>query len=68
MKRTNVVLDEKLVERAKTATGLKTTRAVVDHALREVVRRRRQRQLLKLRGGIDWKGDLAAMRRGRGFR
>ncbi len=68
MKRTNLVLDEKLVERAKTATGLKTTRAVVDHALREVVRRRRQRQLLKLRGRIDWNGDLAAMRRGRGFR
>ncbi len=67
MKRTNIILDEELVKKAKDTTGLRTTRAVVDHALRELLRHRRQRAILKLRGQVDWAGDLAAMRRGRGF-
>ena len=65
MRRTNVVLDEKLVSRAKSATGIKTIRALVDHALREIVRHRRQRDILKLQGRVDWQGDLSMMRRGR---
>ena len=67
MKRTNVVLDEVLVGRVKRATGLRTTRGVLDHALREVLRHGRQRQILKLRGQVHWSGDLDAMRRGRKF-
>jgi Arc/MetJ family transcription regulator len=67
MKRTNVVLDETVVGRAKKATGIQVTRQLIDHALRELLRHRRQRDILKLRGQIDWKGDLAEMRRGRSF-
>jgi len=40
MKRTNIVLDEELVAEAKKATGIKTTRELVDHALRELLRAR----------------------------
>jgi len=65
MKRTNVVLDEDLVGTAKALTGIRTTRQVVDHALRELVRHRRQRDLLKLKGRIRWDGNLDEMRRGR---
>ncbi|MBM4042657.1 MAG: type II toxin-antitoxin system VapB family antitoxin [Planctomycetes bacterium] len=65
MKRTNVVLDEELVGTAKTLTGIRTTRQVVDHALRELVRHRRQRRLLSLKGRIHWEGSLDEMRRGR---
>ncbi len=65
MKRTNVVLDEELVGTAKALTGIRTTRQVVDHALRELVRHRRQRRLLKLKGRIHWEGDLNEMRRAR---
>jgi len=65
MKRTNVVMDEALVRKAKSATGIKTTRSLVDHALREIVRHARQRDLLKLKGKVDWQGNLAKMRRGR---
>ena len=36
MKRTNVVLDEKVVGRAKKVTGIKVTRQLVDYALREL--------------------------------
>jgi Arc/MetJ family transcription regulator len=35
--RTNVVLDEALVEKAKALTGIKTTRAVIDEALRVLI-------------------------------
>ena len=67
MKRTNVVLDEKIVSRAKKITGIRVTRHLIDYALQELLRRRRQRDILKLRGNIEWEGDLDAMRRGRSF-
>lgn len=67
MKRTNVVLDENIVGRAKKLTGIKVTRQLLDHALRELLRHRRQRDILRLRGKVDWEGDLAQMRRGRSF-
>ena len=67
MKRTNVVLDEKIVGRAKKATGIKVTRQLLDYALRELLRRHSQRDILKLRGKVDWQGDLAAMRRVRSW-
>jgi len=65
MKRTNIVLDEELVSDALRATGLKTRRALVDYALREVVRREHQLGLLKLKGKIRWDGDLEASRESR---
>jgi Arc/MetJ family transcription regulator len=65
MKRTNIVLDERLVERAKRASGLPTTRQVVDFALRELVRSRDIRKVRALRGSDAWKGDLDALRRSR---
>ncbi|MCU0722165.1 MAG: type II toxin-antitoxin system VapB family antitoxin [Planctomycetes bacterium] len=67
MKRTNIVLDEKLLARAQAESGIKTARGIVDHALRELVRHARQRRLLRLRGRVAWGGDLAALRRGRSF-
>jgi Arc/MetJ family transcription regulator len=66
MKRTNIVLDEKLVEKGKKATGLKTSRAVIDFALKELVRRSNQRQILDLFGTVEWSGDLSHMRSMRG--
>jgi len=65
MKRTNIVLDEKLLEDAMKVTGLKTRRAVVDYALRELLRRESQKRILKLKGTIHWEGNLSSMRRGR---
>ena len=67
MTRTNIVLDETLVGKAKRATGLKTIREVVHYALREVIRHHRQRDILKLRGNVHWEGDLSQMRQGRSF-
>ena len=67
MKRTNVVLDERLVDEAKKASGRKTTRAVLDHALRELVRRNRLSDFRRLRGRIHWEGDLEELRTARVF-
>jgi Arc/MetJ family transcription regulator len=38
MKRTNIVLDDKLVHECMKATGIKTQKALVDHALHELLR------------------------------
>jgi len=67
MKRTNIVLDEKLLEKGKKATGLKTTKAVVDFALKELIRHSNQRRILDLFGTIEWDGNLSQMRSMRGI-
>jgi Arc/MetJ family transcription regulator len=63
--RTNVVLDRDLVEEAKSLTGIKTTRGVIQEALETLVRLRRQEQVRQLRGQLRWEGDLDALREGR---
>jgi len=62
MGRTNVVLDDELIEECQKVTGIKTRRALIDYALREVLRHGRQRRLLKLKGAVKWEGDLDAWR------
>ncbi len=63
MKRTNVVVDGKLLDRAKRLTGVRTTRDLLDRALRDLVAREEQRKLVERLRGSGWSGDLAAMRR-----
>ena len=63
MKRTNIVLNQKLVRAGLKSTGLKTRRALVEHALQELVRREQQTELLTLKGKVRWDGDLGEMRR-----
>ena len=65
VKRTNIVLNQKLVREGLKSTGLKTRRALVEHALQELVRRERQAGLLALKGKVRWEGDLDAMRKTR---
>lgn len=50
--RTNIVLDNELLQEALRVTGLRTKRAVVHEALRTLVRVRTRRNLLDLRGKI----------------
>ena len=65
MKRTNIVLDHKLVEECIKATGIKTQRALVDHALRELLRHESQTRILELKGKVHWEGNLDEWRRER---
>ena len=65
MKRTNLVLDETLLEEALRVAGTKTYSAAVDFALRELVRRAKARRILDLAGSGLWEGNLARMREDR---
>ncbi len=65
MKRTNLVLDEEVLEEATRLSGEKTYSATVMRALEDFVRRAKARQILDLRGSGLWEGDLAGMRRDR---
>jgi len=65
MKRTNIVLDEKLLKDCLKATGIKTQRALIDYALRELLRHESQTKILELRGKVHWEGNLNEWRRGR---
>lgn len=60
--RTNIEIDDKIIKDALKVTGLKTKREVVDLALRELLRTRRQGDMRKLRGLFKWEGDLEQMR------
>lgn len=65
MKRTNVVLDDKLLDDCLKATGIKTRRALIEHALRELLRHESQSKILELKGKVHWEGDLNEWRQGR---
>ena len=66
MGRTNVVLDDHLIAMCKKQTGIRTIRALIEHALRELLRHKRQRKVLELKGTVRWEGDLDTWRKGRG--
>ena len=63
--RTNIVLDENLIERAKELTGIKTKREVVQEALRTLILLREQAEVRQFRGKLKWEGDLDEMRQAR---
>ena len=63
--RTNIVIDDELMDRALALSGLSTKKAVVEEALRQLVARYEQRQVRDLRGKLTWEGDLDEMREGR---
>jgi Arc/MetJ family transcription regulator len=60
--RTNIVIDDKLMRDTLRATGLKTKRAAVELGLQTLLRLSRQAEIRRLRGKLDWQGDLNAMR------
>ncbi|MGO9256123.1 MAG: type II toxin-antitoxin system VapB family antitoxin [Bryobacteraceae bacterium] len=60
--RTNILIDDKLMRDALRATGLKTKREAVDLGLRTLLRLSRQGEIRRLRGKLNWQGDLEAMR------
>jgi Arc/MetJ family transcription regulator len=65
MGRTNIVLDDSLVRKARKLTGLKTKREIVDRALEVLVRSESRKGMLNYFGSGIWQGDLKRMRRNR---
>jgi Arc/MetJ family transcription regulator len=55
--RTNIEIDDELMSAALRASGLPTKKAVVEEALRELVRRRAVEGIRSLRGNVDFWDD-----------
>jgi hypothetical protein len=62
MRRTNLVLDEHLLEDATHVLGAKTYSAAVNTALAEVIRLKKLQQIPHFFGSKIWEGDLTEMR------
>lgn len=60
--RTNIVIDDTLMNSTLRATGLKTKREVVELGLRTLLQLRQQAEIKGFRGKLDWQGDLDTMR------
>jgi Arc/MetJ family transcription regulator len=60
--RTTLNLDSAAMEAAMEVSPGTTKTEIINEALREYARRRRQRQLLELEGKIPWEGDLDELR------
>jgi len=60
--RTNIVIDDELMSKAQQISGNTTKKDTVDEALRLLVRMKAQEELRKLRGKLQWDGDLDDMR------
>lgn len=60
--RTNIVIDDDLMANALQASGLKTKKEVVEKALLLLVEQHQQLQVRKLRGKLNWQGDLNKLR------
>ncbi len=60
--RTNIEIDDKLMNDTLKLTGLKTKREAVELGLKTLLRLRKQEQIKRFRGKLDWQGDLNAMR------
>jgi len=60
--RTNIDIDDELMEKAMRATRQKTKKAAVEAALRKVVAISDQMAALDALRGLGWEGDLDKMR------
>lgn len=63
--RTNIDIDDRLMEEAMKSSGLRTKRAAVEEGLRLLIQTRAQASIRKLRGKVKWEGELQRSRLGR---
>ncbi len=60
--RTNVVIDDKLMESALKVSGLKTKKDAIEEGLKLLVQVKSQKEIKRFRGKLKWSGDLDKMR------
>lgn len=65
--RTNIDIDDDLLAQAMRDSGAKTKKAVVEEALRMLLQVKGQVSISKLRGKVQWEGDLENSRLSRQF-
>ncbi|MBV8565252.1 MAG: type II toxin-antitoxin system VapB family antitoxin [Methylobacteriaceae bacterium] len=64
--RTNIEINDALMEEAQRASGQTTKKQTVEQALRLLIKLRRQQEVEGAFGRYPWRGDLARSREGRG--
>ena len=64
--RTNIEIDDELMQVAMQRSGATTKKSAVEAGLRLLVKTHAQAGILKLRGKVQWEGDLKASRKGKG--
>jgi Arc/MetJ family transcription regulator len=62
MTRTNIDIDDELIDGVMARFGFKSKREAVNHALRELCVEPMSREQMLQMEGVGWDGDLAAMR------
>lgn len=60
--RTNVVIDDDLMESALKASGIKTKKDAIEEGLRLLIRMKGQERIRGFRGKLKWTGSLEEMR------
>ncbi len=60
--RTNIVIDDALMEDALRVTGLATKRETIELALKMLVRLSKQEAIKTFRGKLRWEGNLEELR------
>ncbi|MBK7103814.1 MAG: type II toxin-antitoxin system VapB family antitoxin [Ignavibacteriae bacterium] len=60
--RTNIVIDDKLMNLALESTGFKTKKEVVEEGLKALIKIKNQSKLKVFRGKLQWEGDIEKMR------
>jgi Arc/MetJ family transcription regulator len=60
--RTNVVINDDLMESALRASGIKTKKEAIEEGLKLLVQIKNQEKIKGFRGKLKWTGNLEAMR------
>ena len=60
--RTNIVIDDSLMDDALRLTGLKTKREAVELGLKTLIKLKKQENIRRFRGKLSWEGNLEDMR------
>jgi Arc/MetJ family transcription regulator len=60
--RTNVVIDDELMESALRVSGLRTKKDAIEEGLKLLVQLKSQESIMRFRGKLKWSGSLDEMR------
>ena len=60
--RTNIEIDDELMNEAMRVSGLKTKKATVEAGLKLMISLKNQEKIKQLKGKLKWEGNLEKMR------
>ncbi|MEO6637739.1 MAG: type II toxin-antitoxin system VapB family antitoxin [Ginsengibacter sp.] len=60
--RTNIDIDDKLMDEAMKLSNLKSKKEIVNYALSELIKFHKRQSMKTLQGKVEWIGDLDKMR------